>query len=197
MHTVFQTFQHKISLSVSVIKQSTPQILFGISLLSCLYLLNKQYKEEKQPEPEKPEKKIKKKASSQKNLDENNPQYIDVIQDLKKSQKKLNKKINKQFDDSIDNTEENIPRSPDYSVVSEIDQKYFLELIQNQKKTKRAYQTDCESTPIISLRGFKRNQQIIGEEDKKGEDRLFYILKQRVIEQEDRENEVDEDEDDY
>ncbi|CAD8075978.1 unnamed protein product [Paramecium sonneborni] len=193
MQTLIQVFQHKISSSFSIIKQSTPQILFGISLLSCLYLLNKEQKEEKQSEPEKAEKKIKKKASSQKNLDENNPQYVDVIQDLRKSQKKLNKKINKQFDDSLDNTEENIPRSPDYSVVSEIDQKYFQELIKNQKKSKRAYQTDCESNPIISLRGFRRNQQIIGEEDKKGEDRLFYILKQRVIEQEEKENEIDED----
>ncbi|CAD8160022.1 unnamed protein product [Paramecium pentaurelia] len=193
MQSLIQAFQQKISLSASFVKQSTPQILFGISLLSCLYLLNQQQKEEKQVEPEKTEKKLKKKASSQKNLDDNKPQYMDVISDLKKSQKKLNKKINKQFDDSIDNTEENIPRSPDYSVVSEIDQKYFQELIQNQKKTKRAYQTDCESTPIISLRGFRRNQQLIGEEDKKGEDRLFYILKQRVIEQEEKENEIDED----
>ncbi|CAD8145440.1 unnamed protein product [Paramecium pentaurelia] len=193
MQTLLQAFQQKLSLSVSVVKESTPQILFGISLLSCLYLLNKQQQEEKQVEPEKTEKKQKKKASSQKNLDDNKPQKNDVIQDLKKSQKKLNKKINKQFDDSIDNTEENIPRSPDYSVISEIDQKYFLEMIQNQKKSKRAYQTDCESTPIISLRGFKRNQQLIGEEDKKGDDRLFYILKQRVIEQEERENEIDED----
>ncbi|CAK68946.1 unnamed protein product (macronuclear) [Paramecium tetraurelia] len=193
MQTLLQTFQQKLSLSFSVVKESTPQILFGISLLSCLYLLNQQQKEEKQIEPEKTEIKQKKKASSQKSLDHNKPQLNDVIQDLKKSQKKLNKKMNKQFDDSIDYTEENIPKSPDYSVISEIDQKYFLEMFQNQKKSKRAYQTDCESSPIISLRGFRRNQQLIGEEDKKGEDRLFYILKQRVIEQEEKENEIDED----
>ncbi|KAM3141125.1 hypothetical protein pb186bvf_006730 [Paramecium bursaria] len=171
--------------SRTLLQSFYPQILFGLGCVSCVYLMRKPQTQAQQSEIQasvlKTKKRPKRSRSLEKIVQQNDKQMI--VADLKKSQLKINRKLNKKYDVSPDLTEEAIqPRSPDYSVVSEVDQRFFADFFHNQQKPKQVRNGYESETSQSFIRQNKAEiKQLAANE--KGEDKLFFKLYQQVAEQ--------------
>lgn len=86
--------------------------------------------------------------------------------------------------DDTELTEDIQPRSPDFSVVSEADQRFYQELQQYRRSNiKRGYISDGDSNTIRVVGSSRREALKLAREENNGSDRMFFQLYTRVVEQ--------------